>query len=200
MDNSFFTRDLHDWLSVNGKVSKLTFTSQPPWMIIFTFTIWNIWLKRNQLVFHNRPIVTNYALEIMGWALEFFHCVLSPKMRTSLMIKRVSWEKPGSGWMKLNMDGSTSCLGIAGGGGLVRDENGSWVFGFAKKIGKASSFIAELWALHDGLRLCLSRNILVVEVELDAKSIVELLTKQHHPNSSNSTLMDDCRQLITLFH
>ena len=71
--------------------------------------------------------------------------------------------------------------------------NGTWVFGFARKIEKASSFTTELWALRDGLRLCLSQNFLVVEAELEAKSTVELLTKQHHPNLSNSTLVDDCK-------
>ena len=95
--------------------------------------------------------------------------------------------------MKLNMDGFVGSSGIAGGGGLMWDDNGTWVFGFARKIEKASSFTTELWALRDGLRLCLSQNFLVVEVELEAKSIVELLTKQHHPNLSNSTLVDDCK-------
>lgn len=142
--------------------------------------------------------MTNYALEILNRALELFHCALFSKMPPNLMIKRERWEKPSSGWMKLNMDGSAESSGITGGGGLVRDDNGTWVFDFARNIGNASSFTAELWALHDGLRLCLSRNILVVEA--DAKSIVELLTNHHHPNLSKSTLLDDCKQLITLFH
>ena len=55
----------------------------------------------------------------MNRALEFFHFALFPKMPTSLMIRRVRWEKPGSGWMKLNTDGFVGSSGIAGGGGLM---------------------------------------------------------------------------------
>ena len=36
---------------------------------------------------------------------------------------------------------------LVGGGGLIRDDNGDWVVGFARKIGIASSFMAKLWAL-----------------------------------------------------
>ena len=33
---------------------------------------------------------------------------------------------------------------MAGGGGLIRDGNGTWLIGFARKIGTATSFLAEL--------------------------------------------------------
>lgn len=60
----------------------------------------------------------------------------------------ICWEKPCSGWFKLNTDGSSlGNPGLAGGGGLIRDENGDWVVGFARKIGIASSFMAELCGL-----------------------------------------------------
>lgn len=63
--------------------------------------------------------MTNYALEILNRALELFHCALFSKMPSNLIIKRERWEKPSSGWMKLNMDGSAESSGITGGGGLV---------------------------------------------------------------------------------
>jgi len=48
-------------------------------------------------------------------------------------------------------------LGLAGGGGVVKDDQGNWVIGCARKIGPVSSFLAELWALRDGaLPLCAS--------------------------------------------
>ena len=60
----------------------------------------------------------------------------------------IRWEKPCSEWLKLNTDGlSLGNPGLTGGGGLIRDDNGDWVVGFARKIGFASSFMAELWAL-----------------------------------------------------
>lgn len=34
-------------------------------------------------------------------------------------------------------------------GGVVRDEHGGWVAGFARHIGSTSSFVTELWGLRD---------------------------------------------------
>ena len=45
----------------------------------------------------------------------------------------------------MNSNGSaSSTVGPTGGGGLVRDENGEWVMGFARRIGNASSYLVEL--------------------------------------------------------
>ena len=57
-------------------------------------------------------------------------------------------------------------LGLAGGGGFLRDENSNW-------IGVASSFTAKLWALRDGLLLCRQMNAQAVAVEVDASVIVD---------------------------
>ena len=72
--------------------------------------------------------------------------------------------------MKLNTDGSSlGNPGLAGAGGLIRDGNRSWVVGFARKIGVASSLLAELWALRDELLLCLQFHVQAVIIEMDAK-------------------------------
>ena len=47
-------------------------------------------------------------------------------------------------------------------GGLIRVENGDWIVGFARNIGITTSFQAELWAIHDGLSLCVDRKFSVV--------------------------------------
>ena len=69
----------------------------------------------------------------------------------------------------MNTDGSSlGNPGPAGGGGVIRDEEGAWIVGFARNIGITSSYLAELWASRDGLVLCINRNFNAVEVELDA--------------------------------
>lgn len=43
-----------------------------------------------------------------------------------MIIKQIKWEKPESGWLKLNTNGSyDDSLGNAEGGGLIRDEHGN---------------------------------------------------------------------------
>ena len=79
-----------------------------------------------------------------------------------------------AGWLTLNTDGSaTGNSSLAGGGGLIRDENGDWVTSFVRRIGSTNSFLVELWALHDGLHLCLQANAHSVIIEVDAKAIVD---------------------------
>ena len=47
--------------------------------------------------------------------------------------------------------------------------------GFARRIGNTSNYMAELWALLDGLQLCLQMNAQSVIIELDAKVIMDAL-------------------------
>ena len=100
--------------------------------------------------------------------------------------------------MKLNTDGSSiGSLGLAGGGGVLRDEGGKWVIGYARKIGTANSLLAELWALRDGLSLCLQAHVQAVVIEMDAKVIVDAFSFQSNSNVITFSLMVDCRHLAT---
>nr|XP_023914616.1 uncharacterized protein LOC112026163 [Quercus suber] len=83
----------------------------------------------------------------------------------------------------------------AGGGGLIRDDQGNWIMGFSRKIGKANSFLAETWVLRDGLLLCIQLNLNDVVVELDAKALVDALRNPLYTNTIVSSLFDDCRSL-----
>ena len=99
------------------------------------------------------------------------------------------------------MDGSSiGNPGLARGGGLIRDKEGAWVVGFARNIGISSSFIVELWALRDRLLICVHRNFNVVEVELDAKAVIDVLSASKCTNSLVAPLVDDCKQLATQIH
>ena len=49
-----------------------------------------------------------------------------------------------------------------------------WVTSFSRSMGITISAEAELWTLRDGLKLCNAKNIQVVEVESDAKVVVEM--------------------------
>ena len=100
----------------------------------------------------------------------------------------------------MNTHGSTSeQLGVAGGGGIMRDERGNWVIGFARNIRRASSFTAELWALRDGFSICLARNFLMLEVEMNAKILVDMLIDTNNVNIAICPLVDDCRHLASQF-
>ena len=85
---------------------------------------------------------------------EFLYCVTDPRKEKNRTPRMVRWIKPLDGWLKLNIDGSVICsTGLAEGGGLIRDSRGHCVMGFAKALA-SSSIIAELWALREGLMMC----------------------------------------------
>ena len=99
--------------------------------------------------------------------------------------------------LKLNTDGaSIGNPSKMGGGGVIRDCHGDWVKGYSRAIGYATSVLAEWWALRDGLILAIQLGITHLDVELDAKVIVEMLNGIENPNRIYSPLLNDCRSLI----
>ena len=112
----------------------------------------------------------------------------------------VKWLKPLTGWMKLNTDGaSLGNPGAAGAGGLIRNCSGGWVKGFSRSVGFATSTIAEFWALRDGLILASQLGIQDIEVELDAKIVVDLVQSNSVVNNSFLPPLNDCRSLLSNF-
>ena len=90
---------------------------------------------------------------------------------------RIKWEKPQLGWVHLNIDGSAlGNPGRVGCGGIIQNDHGDWIGGFSRSIGFTTSFIAELWALRDGLTLYSNLHFNAVDIEIDVKEIVDLLT------------------------
>ena len=169
--------------------------------IVFSFAVWTLWSHRNQVVFNSKTPNPSLAKEIVHRATEFFYYAYFPKIASQLVAKQIRWEKPRRGWVKLNTDGSSlGNPGLVGGGGLIRDKDGAWVVGFARNIGISSSFIAKLWALRDRLLICVHRNFNAVEVELDAKAVIDVLSASKSTNSLVAPLVDDCRQLATQIH
>ena len=71
-----------------------------------------------------------------------------------------------------------------------------WIRGYSRSIGYTTSVMAELWALRDGLSLAIQLGIRNLEVELDAKVIVEMLNNANSSNKKFSPLLLDYRALI----
>ena len=102
---------------------------------------------------------------------------------------------PSSNWFKLNSDGSSwGNPSLAGGGGLIQNEKGEWVKGYARAIGIATSVAVELWTSRDGIRLCIALKLPAVEIELDAKVVIDLVRTESSYFNSLNALVDDCKE------
>ena len=98
-------------------------------------------------------------------------------------------------WYKVNSDESAlGNLGLAGGGGLIRNDKGEWIRGYARAIGSTTSVAAELWALRVGICLCLALNLQAVVFELDAKLVIDLLNKEENSMNGNEIIVADCKE------
>ncbi|RZS03567.1 hypothetical protein BHM03_00033852 [Ensete ventricosum] len=90
-----------------------------------------------------------------------------------------AWEKPCSGWIKLNFDGASKCkFSNASIGGVCRDHEGLFMLGYAECIGRATSSVAELAACKRGLELALQNGWHSLWVEGDAKMVVDVFTNE----------------------
>ena len=197
-NSNFFSLSLRDWLFSNATSNLLHNSGSLPWNLVFLFSIWMLWKDRNLCVFKQKHPCPNLNKDIMDRASKFFFCAYNGLVTKMRIMKSIGWEKPGAGWFTLNTDGSAaSNSGPTGEGGLVRDENGTWVTSFARRIGNTSSYLAELWALRDGLQLCLQIHAQSVVIELDAKAIVEALNSPTSPSSSGAPLTDECWHMVT---
>lgn len=90
-------------------------------------------------------------------------------------------------------------LGCARGGGIIRNANGEWVTRYARAIGTTTNVAAELWVLRDGINLCLSLNLAAIEIELDAKVVIDLLEKDGDYPNENDIIVADCREGLKKF-
>ncbi|MQM04096.1 hypothetical protein Taro_036891, partial [Colocasia esculenta] len=92
----------------------------------------------------------------------------------------VRWSTPPSGRLKLNVDGAfRPASGEAGGGGIIRDQNGTLCCAFAQTHhGLSSSLAAEALALRDGIAMCCRTGISDVMIETDSQNLLQIVTVQ----------------------
>ncbi|MQL96108.1 hypothetical protein Taro_028780 [Colocasia esculenta] len=92
----------------------------------------------------------------------------------------VKWMHPPTGRLKLNVDGAFKLsVGGAGGGGILRDHEGSCVFAFATNYQEVIFTLdAEARALRDGLTLCCRKGFLDIMVETDSHNLMQIVTGQ----------------------
>ena len=92
-----------------------------------------------------------------------------------MIIQSVKWVSPQGGY-KLNSNGcSLGNPGLSGGGGLVRDCLGNFVFGYSEHFGTMTSLHAELRALLVGVRYCIAREYLELHLEADSLTLIRIV-------------------------
>lgn len=98
--------------------------------------------------------------------------------------------------IKINTDGSkTQSLGSASFGALARNEEWRWVEGFCGRVG-ATLLGAELWGIHQRLKLAKERAWEGVFVESDSKVAIDIInSEEDDKNQPERILIEECHSL-----
>ncbi|KAL0001759.1 hypothetical protein SO802_015540 [Lithocarpus litseifolius] len=193
--SNFYGTQILDWLRLNCRSMQQCDVADLDWAILFPIAIWVLWLHRNSTIFGMATIHKDLKAKTLAKAAEMAYLGIIEKHKQTKAKIQVRWLPPSLNWFKVNSDGSSmGNPSLAGGGGLIRNQDGEWVKGYARSIGCATSVASELWALRDGIRLCISLKLPAVVFELDAKLVVDLLKKDIENSNSIDVLVADCKE------
>ena len=178
---------LTHWFLSHSKVSAVHVRVLVPLLVL-----WFIWKSRNLArfqagIFTPTQVISQIEefLGQMGRARAFARpsfagdrdcpwASLCNPSRRDIGAMLVSWEKPLTGWLKLNSDASV-INGKAAGGGVLRDHWGRVVWAYYKEFGDLDVLAAEAQSLLFGLQLCVERGVSSLIVESDSRVLVQLV-------------------------
>ena len=217
-NQDFFGLNLEAWLEKNRGNSSMYPRPRTPWKILFpqvvqtrpffkeqghrnkVYGVLGIWLHRNKAIFKTGKIEEGMSAFCVKKGVEFYAIFPNGPNKPRRMQVQVRWLKPPRGWTKLKTNGFVFGNPIkAGGGSILRCNNGDWIAGFARKLGNTTSTIVELWALKDGLIVAKQLGIENICIKMDADFIVHLVSSASMVNLMLEPLLTDCINLIKTF-
>ncbi|KAL4360801.1 hypothetical protein GQ457_04G012650 [Hibiscus cannabinus] len=140
---------------------------------------WLLWKDRCTSIFDSDNAPTEDILTRgLRLAAEYSSGCAKATGQISLDTMLQSWSRPPLGWVKVNADASVNLAdGKAAIGCVIRDENGNWIQGFARNVGRCSVLLAELWAVHDSLVQAWYLDFRRVIIETDCLEVIRILTR-----------------------
>nr|POE83939.1 hypothetical protein CFP56_51201 [Quercus suber] len=173
--NYFYGMNFMDWLRLNVCSVACYGSLGIDWSIVFSIGLWCLWIRRNRVVSQKAKPSLNLKVEVLAKATEYVFVGANVHSAPTKSTIQVKWLQLPVNWFKVNSDGSS--LG---------------------NLGWATRVATELWALRDGIQLCISLNLSAVIVELDAQLLVDLLGKANDSSSSNKPILADCKEGLKL--
>ena len=122
----FYGANIIDWLRLNCHSTRKCGVSKIEWGIIFPLTVWSIWLHRNNMAFERIGNHRDMQSQTLMKAAKVAYLDINGKHMLGRVRIQVKWTPPPLHWFKLNSDGSSlGNPGLAGGGGIIRDNVGN---------------------------------------------------------------------------
>ncbi|KAL4281492.1 hypothetical protein GQ457_03G010450 [Hibiscus cannabinus] len=177
MFHEFMAKPLDVWLEENLRGNNSVAFHDGNWNVLFAVIVWKLWKQRCSLIFEPSFVERgDFLSHCMSFKNEIIQTRNNQELCSIAPDQMLHWQRPSSGWVRVNVDGAVSgpnqCATV---GGVVRDEYAAWLFGFARSLGSCSVIMAELWATHDGLLHAWRLGYRKVELESDSRQVVDIL-------------------------
>lgn len=166
---------------------------------LFLAGIWWVWKARNAKCFNDESIpFQRLLLAVLNLADSFKVCFKSHCSSINSP-RQIGWYQGDHNGIILNVDGSSlGNPGPAGFGGLFRNADGGWIYGFNGHIGYSDVLKAELLGLLNGLKLAWDRghrNLRCYTDSLNAKILIQGQSIAYH---KYATIVQEVRDLLAL--
>jgi ribonuclease HI len=195
---NFFGGGLSHWFKFNLQ-GDLDWIADIRWKELWATVCYYLWLWRNKDI-HDASFIrpVQPVQLVMQRCREYrdaykTRCIVSERPRSTVLI---GWKPPIDGWVKLNTDGACKGRIIAGCGGIIRNNRGDWLGGFAKHIGTCSAFTAELWGVLEGLSYAWSMGFKLVELDVDSVAVVKVIKTGVTTSVAGVSLIKSIRRLL----
>lgn len=199
--STFYNALLKPWVTDNCRGGEAS--DGEIWSTYFGIVAWWLWKWRNGFVFDRNfklPMDVSAFLQIRFD--ETRRCIqaLEEEGNNNKVVqvqKYVRWRSPAIGWYVLNCDGAAKgAPGPAGGGGLIRDHQGSLVSAFSANFGSCLAYKAEVLAVARGISLARNLGISKLEIHLDNLACVQFLNNKETGTGDNAHELNYCRSML----
>ncbi|KAJ1428203.1 Ribonuclease H-like superfamily [Sesbania bispinosa] len=165
---------------------------------LFLSSLWWLWKWRNNIVFENHPwTIDSVVRNILVMKDEMIHSVVGDR-NDAQIFSTLWWQPPPVGYTKLNLDGSYNhSNNIMGSGGVMRDANGTWLWGFSGCHEPGNALLLELLAIKEGLTIAWEHNHRKFICEFDCLEALLLLQNVSSSNDRFTGLvLAEVRELL----
>lgn len=143
-------------------------------------------------MFENKVMTIENQMSLLNSWVGSIHQACATNVPNVMSTHSLS-ERRLTGWQPpepLNMDGAfKASVGKSAAGGTLRDNHGVWKGGFSLKLGKCTTYRAELWNVYKGLLLAWDLGYRKIDLQIDNKMVVEALKNPtSHPYSNQFNL------------
>lgn len=160
-----------------------------------------IWHSRNLLIFQGKQeSAFDVGKKVLLQAEAVQKCFLNSLMKANQphpIGNPISWSAPVGDSFKMNCDGAVSRSGeVSAAGGILRNQWGEFVLGFASHLGQCSIIEAELRAILMGALVVKRRGLHGVELESDSMAAIKQIRDGCAPLHPSFSLVNEIRSIL----